>query len=296
MVDDDWKLHRSGLLQEWPGRFDLQDPSKTIASEFSTPALQFAIEQALVGLESRRSGRPIPDVIAPGGPLKIRLAGLVTGSGAGAVESALHLAREGYTSMKIKVGRSALADDITTILDIRRAVGPNVNLRFDANRAWSLEEAVRLVDETAAVAPEFIEEPLAEPEQMERLVRMSGAPVGLDETILTISPNDLEAWSFATHVVLKPTLIGGMRVSDEFARAARKAGMTPVVSGAYESGLGTSMLVCLAARLCPDGPPAGLDTYRRLDSDLLAQRLPIGPETYLSALSFEPKADFNVRS
>ena len=296
MVDDDWKLHRSGLFQESLGGFDVPDPGTAIASEFSTRALQFAIEQALVGLESKRSGRPIPNVIAPGGPLKIRLAGLVAGSGNGAVESALHLAREGYTSMKIKVGRSALSDDVTTILDIRRAVGPDVNLRLDANRAWRLDEAIRFVDETAAVAPEFIEEPLADPDQIERLVRMSGAPVALDETILTISPNDLEAWSFATHVVLKPTLIGGMRVSDEFARAARKAGMTTVVSGAYESGLGTAMLVCLAARLCPDGPPAGLDSYRRLDSDLLAQRLPVGPETYLSDLSFEPRADFNLRS
>ena len=295
MVEDDWKLHRSGLFQESPGGFDVLDTGATIASKFSTPALRFAIEQALVGLEARRSGRPVPGVIAPSGPLKIRLTGLVSGSGSGAVEAALRLAREGYTSMKIKAGRSALTDDITTILDIRRAVGPNVDLRVDANRAWSLDEAIRFVDETEAVAPEFIEEPLADPNQIEHLVRISGAPIALDETILTISSNDLEAWSFATHVVLKPTLIGGMRVSDEFARAARKVRMTPVVSGAYESGLGTAMLLCLAARLCPDGPPAGLDTYRRLDSDLLAQRLPMGPETYLSDLSFEPKADFDVR-
>ncbi|HUF10593.1 MAG TPA: enolase C-terminal domain-like protein, partial [Rhodothermales bacterium] len=143
MVDDDWKLHRPGLFQESLGGFDVPDPGTAIASKFSTPALQFAMEQALVGLESGRLGRPIADVIAPGGPPRIWLAGLVTGSGAGAVESALHLAREGYTSMKIKVGRSGLADDIITILDIRRAVGPDINLRLDANRAWSLDEAIR---------------------------------------------------------------------------------------------------------------------------------------------------------
>jgi O-succinylbenzoate synthase len=45
--------------------------------------------------------------------------------------------------------------------------------------------------------------------------------------------------------------------------------MTPVVSSAYESGVGTAALVALAASIRDRSVPAGLDTYRALAGDVL---------------------------
>jgi O-succinylbenzoate synthase len=50
---------------------------------------------------------------------------------------------------------------------------------------------------------------------------------------------------------------------------ALRLGMTPVVSSAYESGVGTAALVALAAGIGDHPVPAGLDTYRALADDVL---------------------------
>jgi o-succinylbenzoate synthase len=49
--------------------------------------------------------------------------------------------------------------------------------------------------------------------------------------------------------------------------------MTPVVSSAYESGVGTAALVALAAGIGDRPVPAGLDTYRQLAMDVLVAPL-----------------------
>jgi O-succinylbenzoate synthase len=53
------------------------------------------------------------------------------------------------------------------------------------------------------------------------------------------------------------------------AEQALRLGMTPVVSAAYESGVGTAALVALAAGVGEHPVPAGLDTYRALAGDVL---------------------------
>lgn len=62
-----------------------------------------------------------------------------------AAEAAALLQRQPYTALKIKVGRRAdpLAD-AAAVLAIRQAVGPEVVLRADANRRWTLEQAVQV--------------------------------------------------------------------------------------------------------------------------------------------------------
>jgi O-succinylbenzoate synthase len=70
-------------------------------------------------------------------------------------------------------------------------------------------------------------------------------------------------------VVLKPTLLGGISNTLRMAGRALRLGMTPVVSSAYESGVGTAALVALAAGIGDHPVPAGLDTYRALANDVL---------------------------
>lgn len=62
-----------------------------------------------------------------------------------AAEAAALLRRQPYAALKIKVGRRAdPLEDAAAVLAIRRAVGPTVALRADANRRWSLEQAVQV--------------------------------------------------------------------------------------------------------------------------------------------------------
>jgi O-succinylbenzoate synthase len=69
--------------------------------------------------------------------------------------------------------------------------------------------------------------------------------------------------------VLKPTLLGGLSRTLRVAGQALRLGVTPVVSSAYESGVGMAALVALAAGIGDCPVPAGLDTYRAMAEDVL---------------------------
>jgi len=58
-------------------------------------------------------------------------------------------------------------------------------------------------------------------------------------------------------------------------RRAGGDGIRPVVSAAFESGVGMAGLVAFAAVLGGERTPAGLDTYRYLATDVLPTRLPL---------------------
>lgn len=67
----------------------------------------------------------------------------------------------GYTDLKLKVGTDA-ALDIERVKAIRKAVGPNVNIRLDANQGWNPKEAVRTIRqfEDHGLNIELIEQPV----------------------------------------------------------------------------------------------------------------------------------------
>jgi O-succinylbenzoate synthase len=82
----------------------------------------------------------------------------------------------------------------------------------------------------------------------------------------------LEDHGYARAVVLKPTLLGGISPTLRLVNRAKELGITPVISSAYETGVGTLALVALAAGVGDKDVPAGLDTYRRLAGDVLVPR------------------------
>jgi o-succinylbenzoate synthase len=95
-------------------------------------------------------------------------------------------------------------------------------------------------------------------------------PVALDESLVGMEPGMVE--TFAVAFVLKPTLLGGISRTLRVAGWALRLGVTPVISSAYESGVGMAALVALVALAAGIGDrpvPAGLDTYRTMAEDVL---------------------------
>ncbi len=146
-------------------------------------------------------------------------------------------------------------------------------MRLDANRAWSFEEASVFARGTANLRLEYVEEPLADPSRLSSLARDYGVPVALDESLVGMQPRALQDHGYVRAVVLKPTLLGGISPTLLLAKRARELGIPPVISSAYETGIGTLALVALAAGIGAEEVPAGLDTYRRLAADVLCPRL-----------------------
>ncbi len=211
---------------------------------------------------------------------------LVSGPPDTVLEVAGRARSAGYAAVKLKVGRRPVEEDVELVRAVKEELGDTVVLRLDANRAWSLEEAERFVRGVAGLPFEFIEEPLADPAQLPVLVRETGVRVALDESLAGMQPGALEAHSYARAAVIKPTLVGGLSRTLRFAKRATLLGMKPVISSAYETGVGTAALAALAAGVGGEEVPAGLDTYRQLAGDVLRPRLDLpAPRVDLRAMA-----------
>ncbi|MFV1980883.1 MAG: o-succinylbenzoate synthase [Rhodothermia bacterium] len=253
------------------------------------PALVFALEQALFSIEAQTHNRHPASLISSEYRRRIGINGLIDCAPEEAGKMSRALIQAGCSCIKLKVGHWPAPAGPAVISEIRRSIGPGVELRLDANRAWSLDKAVQFLDGLAESDIAYIEEPLADSADLASLASQTSVALALDESLATIEPGGLSEWSFAGCVVVKPTILGGIRRSLEFAREASTMGMTAVVSSAFESGLATLWLVALGASPLFD-ETAGLDTGRHLESDILSPRLQLGfnPEVAVTARALEP--------
>ena len=241
------------------------------------PSARFGLELALLNLAAASWGRNLPELLSDDGRNTVPVNGLLSGSLEEVFSEALSMRRDGYRAVKLKVGRLEVAEDVEVVRGVGEILGEGVSLRLDANRAWGFDEAVRFAEGVSGVRIGYVEEPLAGPARLAELARGWGLPVALDESLVGMSPADLAGHPYAGAVVLKPTLLGGVWRTLRFAKEAEALGMAPVVSSSYEAGVGTGALVALAAAV--GGEPAGLDTYRALEEDVIERPLPLPAPT-----------------
>jgi O-succinylbenzoate synthase len=231
------------------------------------PSVRFGLELAVWNLYAASSGSTLPEVVTAAPRPVVPVNGLIAGSPADVLADARRMKDAGYPSIKLKVGTSTVAEDVALVRAVGEELGEGISLRLDANRAWDYEEAADFAGGTAGVRFEYVEEPLADPARLPDLVREFGVPVALDESLVGMELEELEALAVA--FVLKPTLLGGISRMLRMAERTLRLGVTPVVSSAYESGVGTAALVALAAGIGDRPVPAGLDPYRVMAEDVL---------------------------
>jgi isochorismate synthase/2-succinyl-5-enolpyruvyl-6-hydroxy-3-cyclohexene-1-carboxylate synthase/2-succinyl-6-hydroxy-2,4-cyclohexadiene-1-carboxylate synthase/O-succinylbenzoate synthase len=153
-----------------------------LAPEALHPSVRCALEGALLGALARAKGCSVADLLARGGRPAAGAGGAAapadsvalnallacaSGPPAEAAAEAAALAAAGARAIKIKVGRRlSPAEDAEAVLAVRAAVGPAVALRADANRAWSLEQALVFGRRAAGAGLQYVEEPTADPLDM----------------------------------------------------------------------------------------------------------------------------------
>jgi O-succinylbenzoate synthase len=232
------------------------------------PSVRFGVEQAVLTLAARRAGTSLPRVLSDEPNATVFLNELLR---PGDALDALvrRVRRDDYRAAKLKVGRRSVADDVRLVRRAREALPPDVALRLDANRAWTFDEARAFAERIADCDVAYVEEPLRDAASLADFAAQDLLPVALDESVVGMEPDDLT--DYARAIVLKPALLG-LRRALRLGRRAETLGVTPVVSGAYESGVGAAALVALAAAFRSNAP-AGLTTYRRLRNDVLAPPL-----------------------
>ncbi|MFD3687805.1 o-succinylbenzoate synthase [Nocardiopsis sp. NPDC058631] len=205
----------------------------------------------------------------------------------------------GCATAKVKVAEKGQdpAQDLARVEAVRDALGPSGKVRVDANGAWDVDTAVRMVRALDRFGLEYVEQPCATLEELARVRRRVDVPVAADESIRRAEdPLRVRAAGAADIVVLKVAPLGGVRAA---LRVAEACGLPVVVSSAVETSVGLAAGVALAAALPDLHHACGLATRQMLTADvtdrpLLPQEgfLPVRPvavdEESLRAVEVDP--------
>jgi len=183
------------------------------------------------------------------------------------------VAGSGCRTAKVKVAEAgqADADDLARVAAVREAMGPAGRIRVDANGAWDVAHAERMLAALAPFGLEYAEQPCATLPELAELRRRVDVPLAADESIRRADdPLAVRAAGAADIVVLKVQPLGGVRAA---LRVAAACGLPVVVSSAIESSVGLAAGVALAAAL-PELPyDCGLATMSLLTGDVTADPL-----------------------
>ena len=68
--------------------------------------------------------------------------------------------KEGFTAVKMKIGRVSQAEDMARIKAVREAIGPNIDLLVDGNNVYTSYEAIKMARKMEAYDVFWFEEPV----------------------------------------------------------------------------------------------------------------------------------------
>jgi len=209
-------------------------------------ALKSAFDMALYDLNAKAAGMPLYQYLGGSNDRVLYSDRTVSvGDPAAMAEEAVRYLEAGFQSIKLKLG-GPVELDISRVAAIRGAIGRDIPLRTDANQAWSVSEAVRVLKGLEKFNIEHCEEPIAAGDLVGlRFVRsQSPIPIMADESLFdhrdAIRLVQNEACDYFN---IKLTKSGGIGNATKIAAIADAAGI-PVQVGCFsESRLAITALV-----------------------------------------------------
>lgn len=238
------------------------------------PSVRCGLESAMLHVTAEIEQRAIlfSEKTVPG--QAVPLNGLATGSEDDILRQSTLFVNQGYRAVKLKVGRQTLEQDVALVYRVHARLGERATLRLDANRAWTLEQALSFGKAIEALEIEYVEEPLKNIDELPELAERWPHPIALDESLIEAHPETLERFNGLKALILKPMLLGGFANTLAWVAWAQANDVIPVVSSSIETDLGLSMLGHFARQISP-GIPCGLDTSDWFTENLLQRPLPI---------------------
>ncbi len=161
---------------------------------------------------------------------------------------------------KIKVGTT---DDIAIVKALRD--NTNAKLRVDANAAWKLDTALKLIPQLKELGVELVEQPLAKDdwEGMKILYKESSLPLYADESC--VFEQDVEKCNQHFHGInIKLTKCSGITPALRMIKKARELGLKIMVGSMNESTIGSAAI----AHLLPFIDEVDMDGPLLLEEDV----------------------------
>lgn len=187
----------------------------------------------------------------------------------------------GCTTVKVKV---AEGDDAARVAMVREVL-PDARIRVDANRGWTVDQAVAASKRLGEL--EYMEQPCASVAELAELRRRISVPIAADESIRRVSdPYEVARLHAADVAVVKAAPLGGPRNIVDIAKFYQQRGLSLTVASALDTGVGMNAGIAVAAAI--DSNPAGLATQRLFVEDVTEPRTIVDGKMSAEMLSPDP--------
>ncbi len=215
----------------------------------SYPSIQFGLEQAFLSLNANSPYKLFPSNFVNGSE-SIPINGLVwMGDVAFMQEQIAQKLEEGCHCIKIKIGAIDFKSELALLASIRKNYNRSkIELRVDANGGFSVDEALEKIQLLAALDIHSIEQPIKQGQwaAMAQLCQKTPIPIALDEELIGVfDVTEKEALLQCIQpqfLILKPSLIGGFKGSEEWIALAKKQDIGWWVTSALESNVGLNAI------------------------------------------------------
>jgi L-alanine-DL-glutamate epimerase-like enolase superfamily enzyme len=204
------------------------------------PSAMAMVDMALYDILGKASGLPIHKIL---GGFRDRIKTSIT-VGIMPIEDTVAKARKctrrGFKALKIKGGKN-VDEDIERILKVRRAVGDKIELRFDANQGYTVEESLSFVKAIRLAKVELIEQPTpkGQPVMLGRVTDGISLPVMADESLMNLRDAfRLARRDLVDMVNVKLMKVGGIAEALQINAVANAANLEVMVGCMDEAALG----------------------------------------------------------
>lgn len=219
------------------------------------PRAKSAINMALYDIAGKVFDTPVYNLL--GGQVRDRVPlswSLPIVDADAAVAEGIDMVERGWTILKMKVGHEDPNHDIERTRAVRKAVGDGINLRADANQAWDVPTAIRVIRALEAENLQFMEQPTKthDLDAMAEVRQATNTYIMADESAnSTLDVLNLAKKRAADLISIYINNPGGITNAKKMAVVAEPAGIGCYIGGALEGPIGARACLHLAAS-CPN--------------------------------------------
>jgi o-succinylbenzoate synthase len=220
----------------------IEDINNLLSPHNLPPAAKHGIELALLNLLASHQQKPLAQLLHSNYRETILVNALISQVPPEiAAQKARQLCQEGYKCLKVKVGDEFDLQRVKAIREMSdKVTNQNIQIRIDANQAWTVTEAIQKLKEFADLDIEYAEQPIKADDLsgMAEVRNNVEIAIAADESVKNLEGlEQVIAAKAASIVILKPMAMGGILSTQKAAKVALQAGLDVVFTTTLDGAI-----------------------------------------------------------
>ena len=220
-----------------------------LAKNIEFPSIQIGLEMAFKSFNAENKFELFPSKFTKNQDL-IPINGLIwMGTEAFMKQQIQDKIEAGFKCIKLKIGAINFKTELGLLKGIRKQFRESdIELRVDANGAFSPENALEKLKQLSEYNLHSIEQPIKAGQfnEMAKLCEQTPLPIALDEELIGVfcvtKKQELLQTIKPQYIILKPSFVGGFAGTDEWISLAENQNIGWWITSALESNIGLSAI------------------------------------------------------